>query len=97
MLEIQGHEVFEATDGAAGLRIALEIRPEAAVDIGLPVMDGYELARQIRRQAHQPGRLLAVTGYGRPEDHRRALKAGFDDHMVKPVDPETISRTLAEA
>ena len=98
MLEIQGHEVFEATDGAAGLRMAIEIRPEAAfVDIGLPVIDGYELARQIRRQAHQPGRLIAVTGYGQPEDRRRALEAGFDDHMVKPVDPETISRTLAEA
>jgi two-component system, sensor histidine kinase len=96
MLELQGHEVFEATDGASGLRLAIELRPEAAfVDIGLPIMDGYELARQIRRQTHQPGRLVAVTGYGMPEDRRRALEAGFDDHVVKPIDPEVVRRMLA--
>ena len=96
ILQLHGHEVLEATDGAAGLRLAIETHPEVAlIDLGLPIMDGLELARQIRRQPLQPGRLIAVTGYGQPEDRRRSLEAGFDDHIVKPVDPEQIAAMIA--
>jgi CheY-like chemotaxis protein len=95
ILQLYGHEVLEATDGAAGLRLAIETHPEVAlIDLGLPIMDGLELARQIRRQPLQPGRLIAVTGYGQPEDRRRSLEAGFDDHIVKPVDPVQIAEMI---
>jgi signal transduction histidine kinase len=95
ILQLYGHEVLEATDGAAGLRLAIETHPEVAlIDLGLPIMDGLELARQIRRQPLQPGRLIAVTGYGQPEDRRRSLEAGFDDHIVKPVDPVQIAAMI---
>lgn len=92
LLERQGHEVFEAADGAEGLRMALDLRPDLSfIDIGLPVVDGYELARLIR-ESNETGRLVALTGYGQPEDRQRSLGAGFDDHLVKPVAP---SRLLA--
>ena len=60
-------------------------------DIGLPEMDGYEVASQLRKSADMAGvRLIAVTGYGQDEDRRRAEQAGFDHHLVKPVDPESL-------
>jgi CheY-like chemotaxis protein len=95
LLELQGHEVFEAADGAEGLRLAIQLHPDIAlIDLGLPIIDGYEVARQIRRHAHQPRRLIAVTGYGQPEDRRRSLEAGFDEHVVKPVDPASMAHVL---
>jgi two-component system CheB/CheR fusion protein len=72
-------------------------QPDAAIiDIGLPRMDGYQVARCIR--AHPHGRtmiLLALTGYGRPSDHQRSAEAGFDHHLVKPVDLGTLARLLS--
>ena len=65
------------------------------VDIGLPVMDGYELARQLRaKPALAHARLIAVTGYGQESDRRRALEAGFDEHLVKPIDLERLETML---
>ena len=95
LLQLSGHEVHEAGDGATGVEQARRVRPEAAlIDIGLPGMDGYEVARRIR--ADLPGtRLVALTGYGQPEDRDRALAAGFDVHLVKPVDPDQLERLLA--
>ena len=95
LLHILGHEVHEACDGASGIEEARRLRPDAAlIDIGLPGIDGYEVARRIRADA--PGtRLVAVTGYGQPEDRERALAAGFDVHLVKPVDPDQLQRLLA--
>jgi len=94
-LELHGHEVFEATDGAEGVRMALGLGPELMiVDIGLPVMDGYEVARSIRRHG-KTTRLIALTGYGQPEDRERSLDAGFDEHVVKPVDPTRLAEILA--
>ena len=95
LLSLLGHEVHEACDGAAGIEEARRVRPDAAlIDIGLPGIDGYEVARRIR--ADVPGaRLVAVTGYGQPEDRERALAAGFDVHLVKPVDPDQLQRLLA--
>lgn len=84
-LRMWGHEPMIAEDGGAALRLALTFRPEVALlDIGLPVMDGYELAPKLRMQCG-PLRLIAVTGYGQDVDRQRSKAAGFDVHLVKPV------------
>ena len=99
LLEHAGHEVHEAVDGPSGVAAILSIRPDIAlVDVGLPGLDGYEVARQVRAQeAAQRVRLVALTGYGLPDDQRRAREAGFDAHLVKPVDPERLARVIAAA
>jgi signal transduction histidine kinase len=82
-----GHDVQIAHDGPQALEIAQRFRPTTALlDIGLPVMDGYELARLLRSVLDPPPRLAAVTGYGQDSDRERARQAGFDAHFVKPVD-----------
>lgn len=97
-LAMDGHEVHQAEDGPSGIEKALAIRPDLAlVDIGLPGVDGYEVARRIR--ATEAGRrmlLIALTGYGQAEDKRRAEEAGFDGHLVKPVTPDVL-RSLVPA
>jgi signal transduction histidine kinase/integral membrane sensor domain MASE1/CheY-like chemotaxis protein len=97
VLEASGHEVFDSGDGAAGARITLAVQPQVAlIDIGLPDVDGYEVARQIRSAPE--GRdvlLIALTGYGQPEDRRRAYDAGFDLHLVKPIDISVLSELIA--
>jgi two-component system, sensor histidine kinase len=99
MLELWGHEVHVAPDGETGLDRAVEVRPEIAlIDVGLPGLDGYELARQIRASVGGIHIfLVAVTGYGQPDDIRRAKTAGFDTHLVKPVDVKTLAAILGEA
>lgn len=96
-LQLLGHSVQGAPDGRAGLQLAISMRPDLAfVDIGLPELDGIEVAKHIR--ANEAGRsihLVAVTGYGRPEDRARALDAGFDDYIVKPLDPSALDRVLS--
>jgi two-component system CheB/CheR fusion protein len=95
LLEREGHEVFVAADGAEGIKLASRVQPELAlIDLGLPIIDGYEVARHIRRQLHQPERLIALTGYGQAEDRQRCLEAGFDEHLVKPVDPGRLTELL---
>jgi len=95
VLQLLGHEVHEACDGDAGVAEARRLMPDVAlIDIGLPGIDGYEVARRIR--ADVPGaRLVAVTGYGQPDDLERARAAGFDVHLVKPVDPQQLQQVLA--
>jgi two-component system CheB/CheR fusion protein len=95
-LEWAGHEVFEAADGAEGIEAAVRLEPDVAlIDLGLPEVDGYEVARQIRRRsAAHSMMLVAVTGYGRSEDQRRSAEAGFDLHCVKPVDPGKLAAIL---
>jgi signal transduction histidine kinase/ActR/RegA family two-component response regulator len=99
LLEIWGYEVSLAADGPEGIEKALSLRPEVAlVDIGLPGLDGNEVARRIRAVlGSEQISLIAMTGYGQPEDRRRALQAGFDRYLVKPVDPAILSRLLAES
>jgi len=100
LLELSGHRVRVARDGVAGLEALLSACPQIAlVDVGLPRMDGYELARRMRTSMN--GRALpfmvAVTGYGLPEDRERALASGFDEHLTKPVDAAALARVLAKA
>lgn len=96
VLELDGHDVHEAEDGITGLAQALHIRPDIAiVDIGLPGLDGFELARRLRATHAGRGMLLvAVTGYGQPEDHKQSREAGFDAHLVKPVNRTLLTQTI---
>lgn len=96
MLELAGHDVRTAPDAHAALNIAVEFQPEVFfVDIGLPEIDGYELARRLRAQAEYRGSLLvAVSGYGRPEDRARSAAAGFDRHLAKPVPFDALREVL---
>src|SRR5205823_5170151 len=88
ILELDGHQVQDAAEGAQAVRLAVEWTPEVAlIDIGLPEMDGYEVARRIRKRVGGAVRLIALTGYGDAEARRLAAEAGFDEHLVKPVDP----------
>jgi signal transduction histidine kinase/ActR/RegA family two-component response regulator len=99
VLKSLGHIVYEAEDGTQAMDLLASARPDVAfIDIGLPEMDGYELARRIR--ATPQGRditLVALTGYGFPEDRQRAREAGFDRHLVKPVDPSALQLELDRA
>jgi PAS domain S-box-containing protein len=97
-LSIRGYTTRVAHDAAAALRIAAEFRPEVAfLDIGLPVMDGYELAAHLRAAPGLAGvHLVALTGYGQAEDRRRTSEAGFRHHLVKPVDLAIVESVLAD-
>jgi signal transduction histidine kinase/CheY-like chemotaxis protein len=95
-LELDGHRVQVAATGTSGLARALSRRFDVAIiDIGLPGMDGYALARRLRQAGARCPYLIAVTGYGQPDDRRRALEAGFDTHLVKPVDARELSQMIA--
>ena len=96
LLMLAGHEVYAAVDGPSGLEMARTKRPDIAViDLGLPGMDGFEVARQLRAGSEKEVRLIALSGYGQPEDRRKTLDAGFDMHLVKPVDPAHLSTAIA--
>jgi signal transduction histidine kinase len=96
LLERMGNTTRVAHDAHAALQMADEFAPEVAVlDIGLPVMDGYELARRLRQGPHAM-RLIALTGYAQESDKRRAAEAGFDAHLVKPVGLETLEAVLGD-
>jgi CheY-like chemotaxis protein/anti-sigma regulatory factor (Ser/Thr protein kinase) len=97
LLELWGHEVHLAATGEEGVALTLACKPDTAlVDLGLPDMDGCEVARRVRKAngGHQP-RLVALTGFGRASDRRRALEAGFDAHLVKPPNVNELQRVLA--
>lgn len=98
MLELDGHSVIRAHDGAAAIAIASSERPSVMLlDIGLPDIDGYELARRLRALPDADAALLiAVTGYGQAEDRRRAEDAGFDRYLIKPIEFESLRSMLQE-
>ena len=98
LLELLGNETRVAGDGREALVVASEFRPDAIIlDIGLPGLDGYEVARHVRgRPEHEGVLLIAVTGYGGDEDRRRSREAGFDHHVVKPIDIDLLAQLLAE-
>jgi two-component system CheB/CheR fusion protein len=99
LLRTEGHEVLVCHDGASVLAAAPTFQPEIVLlDIGLPGMDGYEVARRLRQQpSGQSLLLIALTGYGREEDRRRSRQAGFDHHLVKPVDYESLRSLLVSS
>jgi CheY-like chemotaxis protein len=98
LLEASGHEVLVEHGSLAALERARVERPDACLlDIGLPEMDGNELARRLRSQAETAGSvLIAVTGYGQAQDRKRALESGFHHHLVKPVDMDKLAQVLGE-
>ena len=99
LLEMAGHEVQTSEDGPSGLAKLYAFHPDVAlIDLGLPGLDGYALAREVRgRPETRAIRLVAVTGYGQAEDRRRALAAGFDLHVTKPVDMSMLEEMLGRA
>jgi PAS domain S-box-containing protein len=98
LFERSGHSIAIAHDGPSALEVAATFSPEVAIlDIGLPVMDGYELARRLRQQLGTSVYLVALTGYGQASDRDRAKAAGFDVHLVKPVDPAVLRAAIAPA
>jgi CheY-like chemotaxis protein len=96
LLRLNGHEVSTAASGPAGLQAARSETPDVVLlDLGLPGIDGYEVARRIREKTDKP-LLIAVTGYGQAEDRERSKEAGFEHHLVKPVDPLKLQDLLME-
>lgn len=96
LLEMWGHDVAYAFDGPTALETAEQWQPEAVfLDIGLPGMDGYEVAERLRELPQVKGAvLIAITGYGQDDDRLRSLRAGIDHHLVKPVAPDALRNLI---
>jgi CheY-like chemotaxis protein len=95
-LRRMGHETLVAFDAPEAIRVAADFEPEVALlDIGLPAMDGYELARRLIAQASRPALLVAISGYGLDADRKKSAEAGFAAHLVKPVRVQTLRELLA--
>ena len=99
LLSSWGHAVSQASSGMVGVDLIVKECPDIAfVDIGLPDIDGYELARRVRaRLGSQPLQLVALSGFGQRGDRERALVAGFDHHLAKPASPADLQKLLEEA
>ncbi len=99
LLVVEGHEVDSAEDGRNGLALIERLQPDVAlIDIGLPLLNGYDVARTLRSRSQGPPVLLvALTGYGQPEDRQRALAAGFDEHLIKPVNLDRLTQIMSRA
>lgn len=98
LLRLQGHNVRIAYDGLTALEVAEKFAPALILlDLGMPGMDGYEVARRIRQMPRLDGaRLVALTGWGQEDDRRRSAEAGFDRHLVKPLQPDVLASLLAD-
>jgi len=96
LLKSLGHDTCAAYDGHQALRLADEFDPDVVLlDIGMPGLDGYEVARRLRAlKRERPMRIVAITGWGQDADRRRSREAGFDVHLVKPVDPTLLTRVI---
>jgi CheY-like chemotaxis protein len=99
LLKSLGHEVYVANDGRQAIEAAADFRPDIVLlDIGMPGMDGYEVARRLRtlKSSDRDERIVAVTGWGQDLDRQQSREAGFDVHLVKPVDMEQLESILGE-
>jgi CheY-like chemotaxis protein len=98
LLEMGGHEVRVAHDGRAALSLAQTFHPDTALlDIGMPQLNGYEVARALRREPWGAGiTLIALTGWGQESDRQKAIDAGFDRHLTKPIDPDALESLMSE-
>ena len=93
-LQIAGHEVHGAATGSEGIEMAHSLKPDVVLlDIGLPGLDGYQVAEKLRTDSDGP-RLIAITGYGQPEARERARKAGIEQYLVKPINAAELARLL---
>lgn len=99
LIGLLGHKTIYSLDGKDGISKAKEHRPDVIIcDIGLPVMDGYAVAQQLRKDDElKETFLIALSGYAGPEDRKRSKEAGFDRHLAKPADISAIERVIAEA
>ncbi|MGQ9425181.1 hybrid sensor histidine kinase/response regulator [Gilvimarinus sp. F26214L] len=99
LLTLHGHEVHTAYDGATGIAKAVEQQPDVIIlDLGMPVMDGYEVAARLQQRLNMEQRvLIAATGYGQDKDRDRTRKAGFDHHLTKPISPDALLNLLEES
>ena len=98
LLKLLGHEVAVAHDGPEAIEVAREHRPDfVLLDIGLPGMDGYEVAARLRQEeCCKDAVIIAVSGYGQDEDRRRSKEAGFDHHLIKPLDHDALLSLLSD-
>jgi CheY-like chemotaxis protein len=97
LLEFVGHDVRAAHDGLAAVALVAEFQPHVVLlDIGLPLLNGYEAAERIRRAPGMQPVLVALTGWGQADDRRRAADAGFDHHLIKPVDHDVLMQLVAD-
>ena len=97
LLRGEGHMVWAADNGISGADLILAERPDVAlVDVGLPGLDGFGVASKVREEIAGLVRLVALTGYGLPQDRTRAADAGFDCHVLKPIEPSALFRVLRE-
>jgi CheY-like chemotaxis protein len=95
LLKLIGHEVETAHDGPTALQRARDFKPQVLfLDIGLPGMNGYDVARTLRQEGFEQETMVAISGYGQAEDRQRSLEAGFDHHLVKPVDQDSLISIL---
>jgi CheY-like chemotaxis protein len=98
VVETAGHEVRKALDGRTAVQAGIDFRPDVVfLDLGLPVMTGFDVARALRRHpATERAHLVALTGRGQPGDRQQTLEAGFEHHLTKPSDPDAVLQLLAE-
>ena len=99
LLAFEGHETHKAHDGADAVRTAERVRPDIVLmDIGLPILNGYEACRRIRSQPWgAPITMVAITGWGQEDDREQSKAAGFDLHLVKPVDHDELLRVVGSS
>jgi len=96
-LLIEEFDVRTAENGFQGIAVYHEFKPEICiVDIGLPDLNGFEVAMKIKECDYQPELLIALTGYGQAEDRKKVIEAGFDLHLVKPIEPTQLMKTIAQ-
>jgi CheY-like chemotaxis protein len=97
LLRLLGHEVEVVFDGRKGIEAARTYRPRVVLlDIGLPNLDGYQVARTLRQEGFNDTMIIAISGYGQEEDRQRSREAGIDHHVTKPVDVKTIAELIAQ-